>query len=80
MIDDTTLSQILRKLIEIEERINKLEGKTTITNSSNGRAVFHSLNIGEEDHSNNAKSLDKVLQNSADLIIEHYRRQPPKRL
>ena len=81
MIDDTALGQMLKKLIEIEDRLSRLEGKTTTTiNSSSGRAVFHSLNIREEDHSNNAKSLDKVLQNSADLIIEHYRRQPPKRL
>ena len=79
MEDHKTFSEILKKLIEIEERINILEGKTTITNSSNGRAVFHSLISERESHSHDAKSLDRILENSADLIIEHYRRQPPKR-
>ena len=74
------IDRILKEIVEIEARLDKLEGKSTTSNSSdsNRKAIFHSLNIGE-DHSNNSKSLDRTLENASDLIIEHYRRQPPKR-
>jgi len=78
--DYEVLTEILKKLSELENRLSQLERINISTNSSDNRAVFHSLNIEGESHSHDAKSLDRILENSADLIIEHYRRQPPKRL
>ena len=73
------IDRILKEIVEIEARLDKLEAKSTLSSPDNNRkAIFHSLS-GGEDHPNNSKSLDKVLENAAGLIIEHYKREPPKR-
>jgi len=72
------IDRILKEIAEIENRLNKLEGITVESNSS--RPVFHSLRTSDEKKSQHELSKqNENLSLAADLIIEHYKRVPPKR-
>ena len=80
MTDYEVLSEILKKLIEIEDRLGQLEGINVSTNSSDNRAVFYSIQNSTEKKSQHELSRqNESLTLAADLIIQHYKLQPPKR-
>ena len=72
------LIDILNKLNKVEERLNKLEQKNIVTNSSSKAQFFSIDELKEQEQEVKQNTIKPKLVETVDLIVKEFTIHPPK--